>query len=203
MSAEILAELKKINERFDASDARLAKVEASATEANVKAASVHAAVKGHADRIRAAADKMASDGFGMDEKRGHVKVLHHMADTMEADAHMGKLPHVYHTSDFMYAAAAPAVDEKAKEAMTALQAQVADLTAQLKAVQSQRFEASAQPERKTVSIHAATLLKRSGIDLGQSNKMDVHELDAALDKSGIDRASRLSLKAELSAAGAL
>lgn len=69
--------------------------------------SVHALVKPHADAIRSCAAAMEAAGMGLDEKRGHVKVLRNMADSIESESHLGKLPYVYHDENWISAAAVP------------------------------------------------------------------------------------------------
>lgn len=64
-------------------------------------------VAGHADRLDAAADAMATDGVGLHQTRGHVQQLRNMASAMRADAAAGRVPHEYAGPGYYASAAVP------------------------------------------------------------------------------------------------
>lgn len=148
--------------------------ELKASTSRIEAASVLPQVKPHADRVRACAAAMEAAGMGGHERNGHVAVLNRMADKMEAEAVMGKLPHVWRDHDWMEAAAAPAADPK-----------VAELEAKIKELESKSFQASAAPARPTEVAPAA----KPGVHVEHT---DARAKDAELKASGASTVQRLA-----------
>lgn len=158
----ILAEsIKPLQDKIAALEAASEKLQAS---------SVLSRVKPHSDRLRAAADEMEKDGLGLHEKRGHVAHLRRMADRMDADAIMGKLPHIY--DEFFEAAAAPKDN-----------AEIDALKAEIEALKAKAFAAAAEPPRKTETVPAEKpALHAQGVDLAA--------LDAKLKAEGASTVKR-------------
>ncbi|HEV2700465.1 MAG TPA: hypothetical protein VGV09_02455 [Steroidobacteraceae bacterium] len=52
-------------------------------------------VKPYSAAVRACAASMEAGGIGSDPAKGHVRVLKHMADHMDAEAAAGRIPRVY------------------------------------------------------------------------------------------------------------
>ncbi|HLQ24763.1 MAG TPA: DUF6582 domain-containing protein [Acidiferrobacterales bacterium] len=215
MSKEILEKLEAMAKQLDATNKEIADMkaeQAKLSEKALKAGSVSHLVKPHADRIRAAADGLEKDGYGLHAERGHVTILRHMADSMEAAANMGQLPHVYQTGDFYRAAAEVKADPETAIALAEtakkigdLAASVASLTTMVKDQEKARLAAGAAPERKTVSIPAATktLLAKAGLNVDDGEKLTVEQLDKVLDAGKLPNTKRIEVKHNLLAAGLL
>ncbi|MTD34022.1 hypothetical protein [Paludibacterium denitrificans] len=203
MDEQLKAALEAITQSVAGLAAEVATIKASAT---VQAGSVLHKVKPHSDALRACADKLEADGIGADPKRGHVAVLRHMADSMEASACTGNLPNIYTGGDFYYASA----EQKAYKKVAELEKTVDDLSAKLEAAatvaadaKKAAFNAASAPDRKTVSPVIAALLKKGGITLEASgdNKLNDTQLDAVMKASGANTpAQRMAKKLELQAA---
>lgn len=171
---ELMAAIKSaVKEATDPLAADVAQLKAST--GRIEASSVLHKVKPHADRIRAAADELEKDGMGGHEKRGHVAHLRRMADKMEAEAVMGKLPHVWNDHDWLDAGA----DTKALD----------DLKAKIAQLEAAAFNAAAAPDRKTASAGEAAAVKA---DLSAAATVDYRQLDAANKAAGISTQARLA-----------
>ena len=133
---ELMAAVAKLTEQNAAMVAEVTALKANSDK--LQASSVLGKVKPHTDALRAAADGMEKDGMGLHDKRGHVAHLRRMADKMDSEAVMGKMPHIYEDNSWMDASADPK--------MEALQAEVAKLGEELKAA---KFAAASEPSRKT------------------------------------------------------
>lgn len=147
--------------------------ELKASASNLEAANVLHKVKSHADGIRACADGMEAAGMGGHERSGHVAVLRRMADKMEAEAVLGKLPHVWRDHDWMEAAAV-VVDPK-----------VAELEAKVKELEGKAFAAAAAPARPT-EVAAA---EKPGVHQAHT---DARAKDAELKAAGASTTARLA-----------
>lgn len=152
-----------------------------ASTGRIEAASVLPKVKPHADRIRACAAAMEADGMGGHERHGHVAVLHRMADKMEAESVMGKLPHLWRDHDWMEAAAAPAANPELKAATD----KIAELEATVNELKGKSFSASAAPARPTEAAPAA----KPGV---HTEHTDVRAKDADLKAAGATTVQRLA-----------
>ena len=168
---ELMAAVAKLTEQNAALMDKVTTMEARS--ATLSAASVLHKVKPHSDALRAAADGMEKDGVGLHDKRGHVSHLRRMADKMDAEAVMGKLPHIYDDFGPFEAAAAP------NQEVESLKIKVGELEAKL-------FAAAAAPERKTEA--------QSGDKpkLEAAGKPDLVKLDADLKASGASTVKRLA-----------
>ena len=172
MQEIIAAVTKAVQEQTAPLAADIAAMKAGAEK--LAASSVAHKVKPHSDALRAAADGLEKDGFGLHAKRGHVAHLNRMADRMDADAVMGKLPHTFGDETWMDASA-----DAHNQAVEALTAKVAELEAKA-------FAAAAAPERKTDAT-GATKPAVTGTE-----SVDIRKLDAELKASGASDSKRLA-----------
>jgi len=199
----VQALMTKIEEMGAQITALTAKGKEEDEEKKLKAAGVGHIVKEHADRLRAAAASMCAAGMGMHPKGGHVAILHGMADSMEAEAALGKLPHVYQVNDWMHGAADKKEEEGDKK-NDELKSMIEGLTTQINDLKKANLDAGAAPERKTLPKGVLSILTKAGLNPTDTNKISVHELDAALDKTpGIPRLQRIALKASMMMSNAI
>ena len=207
MSEEILNLIKEMNEKFDK---KFTSIEASVKDMKVSASGIMDRVRPHVDALRACADAMYAAGIGTDTSNGHAMAARKIADHMEAEAASGKLPHVYYTNDYMSASKNEQNKEENKEVMQ-LKELVASLETKITDLSKQKFEASEQPERKTVSktgeISIATkrLLEKIDIQASSDKKINVYKLDEALNKlsKSLTNPQRIAIKNELFNAGVI
>lgn len=150
-----------------------------ASAGKLEAANVLHKVKEHSDRLRAAADCMEAAGMGGHERQGHVAVLRRMADKMEAEAVLGKLPHLWRDHDWLDAAAEPSAELKAAAE------KIAEMEAQINELKGKAFSASASPARPTESAAAA----KPGVHAEHTN---ARAKDAELKASGASTVQRLA-----------
>lgn len=155
-----------------------------ASSGKLEAANVLHKVKEHSDRIRACADGLEAAGMGGHERHGHVAVLRRMADKMEAEAVLGKLPHLWRDHDWMEAAAATLVPAES-DALKAANAKIDELVATVNELKGKAFHASAVPARPTDSAPAA----RPGV---HAEHTDVRAKDAELKAAGASTVARLA-----------
>ncbi|HEP6426900.1 TPA: hypothetical protein VDB83_001171 [Burkholderia cenocepacia] len=151
-----------------------------ASAGKLEAANVLHRVKEHSDRIRAAADCMEAAGMGGHERQGHVAVLRRMADKMEAEAVLGKLPHLWRDHDWLDAAA-----DDGGEALKAANGQIAELAAKVKELEGKAFSAAAAPARPTDVAAAA----KPGVHAAHT---DIRAKDAELQAAGASTTQRLA-----------
>jgi hypothetical protein len=171
----------------------------------------------HAAALRSCAAGMETAGMGLDSARGHVKVLHHMAAAMEADAASGKVPHVFRDHDWGFSAAAqpgapatpaapaaaPAIDAE-NPAIKALTDQIAGLGTQLTDLKAAAFKGAEQPGRKTIPSDVMTLLAKGGIKEAPAEGMTEGQIDTMLEAAGVTGISaRIAAKQQIAAAGLL
>jgi hypothetical protein len=195
-SEKILAAIGDISDR-------LAKVESGET-ARLAAASVADKVQKHADALHQCADKMAAAGIGMHPTRGHVQVLHHMADSLMAEAHNGNMAAAY-SGPSMYSSAVvePTKPVVVDPEVAALKASVADLTTKLADVSARRAAETPAPERRTVPAQIMKLLAKEGLEVPEAGKtLEISAVDNAL-KGIPDPQKRMEIKAGLRNAGVL
>ena len=153
-----------------------------ASAGKLEAANVLHRVKKHADALRAAADGMEAEGFGAHERHGHVAVLHRMADKMEAEAVMGKLPHLWRDHDWLEAGADQTGGDKA------LTEQVQTLQAEIKALKDHGFQAAAAPTKPTDAAPA----QKPDLQAAAVKRDAVLKRDAELRAAGASTTSRLA-----------
>ncbi len=207
---EMTPELKKVIEDLQSQVASLETKLAASNDAKLSAGSVAGLVKPHADALRACAGNMSAAGIGMHAKAGHVAMLHGMADQMESEAALGRMPHVYQNYDFLGASALGASADKAEKLeASALTVEIKKVSETLASVQSQlvdaekaRFDAAAQPERKTLDPAILKLLAKSGINPdATAGKMTPAEIDKLFAGSDMSVRDRIRIKGELQQAG--
>lgn len=187
---------------FEEMKKNMSEIKASMGTNKMEAASVSHLIKPHAEALRGCAASMAAAGIGLHASKGHVAVLHKMADNMEAEAAEGKIPHVYQTQDFYNASAEH--DSKSTKEVDDLKDQISSMMTKLDDLKKTALTAGAdvQAERKTVPANSRVLMK-AGLDPNQ-DKYDVSKLDAALDKvSGMQIHQKIALKQNLAAQGRL
>jgi hypothetical protein len=155
--------------------------ELKASAGKLEAANVLHKVKDHADKIRACADGLEAAGMGGHERQGHVAVLRRMADKMEAEAVLGKLPHLWRDHDWLEAAASTGESEALKTANT----QITELTAKVKELEAKSFSASAAPTRPTDAAPAA----KPGV---HAEHTAIGAKDAELKAAGASTTARLA-----------
>jgi hypothetical protein len=125
-----------------------------------------------------------------------------MADSMDADAALGKMPHVYQTNDFYSASADKSKDaEKENSALKDLKASLSELTTKFDDLKNAKFEAAAEPQRKTIEPSMMNLLAKKGIHLEEDKQLTVAQLDELLRPAKLDLNKRLQIKASLEQAG--
>ena len=170
---EILDAMAALKAQNDAMAKQLAELQANSNA--LAASSVLHKVKPHTDRLRAAADEMEKDGIGLHDKRGHVAHLRRMADKMDAEAVMGKLPHIYTDDNWLDAAADKSI------------AEVDALKVEIAALKAVAFAAATSPERKTQP--ADTTKPAAGANV---TTPDFRKHDADLKASGASITARLA-----------
>lgn len=208
-------EMKKALEALSAQIAGIGKEvaelkAAKALPANLDAAGVSHMVAPHAAACRAAADGMETAGIGLHATQGHVNILRKMAASMEAEAALGRLPHVYRDHDFLMAAGVNAdnkgvIDPAMTKTLETLAASVADLGTKLTDLQAKAFNNVASPERKTLSPEIKTLLAKAGIseEDAAAGKVDVSTVDKFLDAAGIKGTKAIETKLKLRQVGVM
>lgn len=119
--------------------------------------------------------------MGGHERQGHVSVLRRMADKMEAEAVLGKLPHLWRDHDWLEASASSGESEALKSATT----QITELTAKVKELEAKAFQASASPGRPSEAAAAV----KPGVHAAHT---DARAKDADLKASGASTVQRLA-----------
>lgn len=198
MSNEILEALGKLTSKLENLETEIKEVKASAEDnKNVQANSIYGMVKPHADTLHAAAASMEKAGIGLHPSNGHVMALRCMANHMMAEAAQGKMPHVYQNTDFMHAAADKTKKDKKEEntELKAFQAEMDSLKTKLADAEKARFEASANPNRKTLSPEIKTLLANNGNTNPEAEgKLAISVVDKAFQAKGMNVTQRLTEK---------
>lgn len=195
---ELKKMLEAMSEKITGLETKLA---ANAEATKVAAGNISALVKPHTDALRACADGMMAKGMGMHASKGHVAVLHGMADQMDADAALGKMPHVYQTDNWF--GASKEVAKQDDSAITALSAKLDEMTTKITDLSKANFSASAEPERKTLRPEILKLLAKNGIAHEEGKKLDTAAVDKALKDTSMTVQQRLHLKLNLQEAGQL
>ena len=213
MTPEQIAILEAKNKELQASvdkltaDAKAADLAATA-KAKLEGASVHKLVKPHADALREAAKNMTAAGIGADSANGHATVLNKMADQMEAQAVMGKIPNTFDSYFYGNAADLTASAKKTEE-LAAAAKKIEDELAATKTLlkdaeeKAKTLSASAGDGKRTsLNAGAVQLMKKIGLDETKEG-LTVAVLDAAIRKAGLSTTDSISLKLNLRAAGAM
>lgn len=201
-NAETKMEIDKVLlEKFEKLEAQLSELKSKQNEkdeAKLNASNIHSMVKEHAEKLHALACGMEAAGIGGHPTKGHVAVLHHMANHMEAEAMTGKVPHIYHTENFLNASS-----EKDSSEIKSLKDEIESLKTKVSDSEAKAFQASQAPERKTMPPVFSNILKKVNIQANSDGKYDLDALDKALDVSGISRTQRIALKTNLQTSGLL
>jgi hypothetical protein len=217
-------EIAKLQADLKAAQTQVETFTAAAKKTEQTAASLQSLVKPHADALRQCATSMLAAGIGADNTNGHAHHLNKMADTMEAEAVLGRVPCTY--SSYMFgeaqvsaalqaqiataieAATKPLKDEisSLKTVQTAAEKKAAELAAAAaaggKTAEEIAAAAAAAGGRKSLHPSSLVLLKRIGLN-AESAGFKVAELDAACQKAGMTSADSIALKLNLKAAGIL
>lgn len=152
-------------------------------------AAMRAKVAPHATAIRNCAAAMEGAGMGMHPQRGHVAALNRMAASMENDANMGKLPHIFRDHDWEMNAGAddrqaqPKIEDQ--PAFKAIADQISTLGTKLEDIKAAAFKAVQPPERKTISASSTALLAKGGIKEVPKEGLTESQVDAALQAAGV------------------
>ena len=206
-------QLKALQDSIATLTASMATVTASVEE--LKKRPVQAAhatldlVKPHAEALRKVATAMECAGIGLHAERGHVKVLRHMADHMEAEATTGRLPHIYNDHSYFNAAGdrgtqLPQQDPETKKQLESLTAALDTIKTGFEDLKAKAFQAAKEPERKTISGDIKSLLDKHGLTASaEKGELTVAVVDKTLEAAGITGRSAIAAKLNLRAAGVL
>jgi hypothetical protein len=211
----LTAQVKDIAASQTAQGEKLNKLESLSLEA----AAARDRVRPHAESVRACAASMEAAGIGTHATQGHVNVLRHMAASMEAEATMGNIPHIYRDHDYLSrsmeaGAAGAGKDGKGADAgkdgeqpnkqVAELAASVASLTTLVTDLKASAFTNSQPPERKSLSPEMKTLLAKAGLtDQAEKGTLNVAEVDKTLEAAGIKGRDALTAKLNLMHSGLL
>lgn len=188
---------------------RLAKIEAAQTEAPKLAAKAHteSMVEPHAKALEACADGMEAAGIGGHAQRGHVAIARKMASTMRASAAMGQIPHIFQTDDFYRGSSDTGASDVKKELdgiRTEMKAAIDGLGTKFTDLAAKAFNASAAPERKTISAEVTALLAKGGLtEAAEKGSLTVEQVDKMLDAQNLTGTARIEAKLKLMASGVL
>jgi hypothetical protein len=214
LAAEAASEKSMEKEQYDAIMAaigdvggRVKKLEEN-DKTRLEAASVADKVVTHADKLHGVAKDMEAAGIGCDPTSGHAHILHHMADSMMAEAHQGKVPSSYrHLSMYGSAKDAPAlrVDAAAEEARVK---EIKELKDGLASAQTiiKDLQAAAQksgaPDRKTLPGRISSLMAKGQLTPPtDGGKFTITAIDAALKGTSLTPQERIEVKTGLNRAG--
>ncbi|MGZ7173894.1 DUF6582 domain-containing protein [Burkholderia gladioli] len=227
MEALLASTLGPITKQITEVTTQVAALKAS-TETAVQAnAAMRDRVSPHATALRNCAAGMEAAGIGLHSARGHVKVLHHMAASMEAEAAGGHLPHIYRDHDWGFSASSDPAEIAAAAAAAAARAKPADasgLTAenpvikgitdtlaalgtQLTDLKAAAFKGAEAPQRRTISSETIALLAKGGLTLTDEQKKEgitEEQIDATLKAAGVTNiTARIAAKQKIAADGLL
>ena len=198
MTPEEIAAMQAENTRLAASAAAL---QAQLDEqVKVAAASVHSIVKPHADAMRTCASAMTAAGIGADATSGHAAILNKMADHIEAQSMLGKIPSTF--DSYYYGAAQVDIAAEVKKALdahgaaTKIAVEAAGDAAAIAAI-------AAAGKRQSLSASDIVTMKKIGLGDETAAKLTVTDVDAACRKAGLSTQSSIALKLNLRASGAL
>ncbi len=204
MDEELKAALAGITASVTALGAKVEKIEASQTTI-VEAASVIDKVSKHTAGLRKVAEGMAAAGIGGHATRGHVHILNHMADSMDAEACKGVMASSY-SPPGMYASAAPGVDDATKTEIAGLKTGLEGIQNSIKTLMAAAAGDAIPAQRKTVEPAIIRLLAKTSLNVdasGGGEPFKVSAVDAALKGSTLTPEQRLQVKVGLNKAGLL
>lgn len=208
MTPEEIAAMQAKNKQLETDLAAAKEAEKVATEAAAKAAvqaaSLQNLIKPHADALRTCASNMMAAGVGAAADNGHAAVLNKMADQMEAQAVLGKIPSSF---DSYFDGSAKQTPEAIAAAAKVTAGEIDSLKQQVKDRDTKIAELTAANnkagERKSISAGSLASLKKLGIDEDHQTGLTVATLDAACQKAGMKNQDSIALKLNLRAAGML
>ncbi|WP_186251683.1 hypothetical protein GE569_12555 [Burkholderia gladioli] len=227
MEALLASTLGPITKQITEVTTQVAALKASTESAVHANAAMRDRVSPHATALRNCAAGMEAAGIGLHSARGHVKVLHHMAASMEAEAAGGHLPHIYRDHDWGFSASSDPAELAAAAAAAAARAKPADasgLTAenpvikgitdtlaalgtQLTDLKAAAFKGAEAPARKTISPEVTMLLAKGGLTLTDEQKKEgitEEQIDATLQAAGVTNiTARIAAKQKIAADGLL
>lgn len=178
-------------------------------------AEMRARVAPHATSLRNCAAAMEAAGIGLDSRHGHVAHLHRMANSMEAEAATGKMPHIFRDHDWLMgngdnrteapaALDAKAIGEAVAAAVKPLNDKIEAQGTTIKDLSAKSFNNTPAPERKTIPAEGLSLLAKAGLKLeGEDGKFTVKTIDDAIGKTNMTRQDGMALKIALGNAGRL
>lgn len=210
---ELLANaLKPLATQLEGVTKEVATLKASSEQALQANRETRDRVAPHATALRNCAAAMEASGIGLHSSQGHVKVLHHMAASMEADAAAGKLPHIFRDHDWGFSAAATPAPTPAPAALDAenpvikgITDTLAGLGTQLTDLKAAAFKAAEAPTRRTVPSEVLTLLAKGGIKVEDTKEgLTEGQIDTMLEAAGVTGISaRIAAKQQIAQAGLL
>lgn len=204
------AAVKPITDKIGALSTDVEGLKANGTELKANA-EMRAKVATHANKLRETAAALEAAGIGLDGNRGHVRVLHHMAASMEAEAAGGKLPHAYNEFDLRHSGERTAPADNTKAIADAVALAVKPLQDKLEAsgtmiedLKKKGFDNAAEPAKKTISKDSLQLLAKGGITAAPTTPMNEAEVDKMLEAAGVTgMAARIAAKLQLTRDGVM
>lgn len=213
LAAAIATAIKPVTDGLTAVNGRLEKIEAAEKDpTKLAAANQTHLVEPHAKALEACADGMTAAGIGGHETRGHATMARKMAAHMRASAAMGELPHIFRDHDFFASANgekkegadSAAITAAVEAAVRPLKDEIAATGTKLEDLKTKAFNASASPERKTITPDTQALLDKFQIKAGADGKLTAAAVDAALDAAKVtDSQQRIAAKLRLQKDGLL
>ncbi|WP_234775184.1 DUF6582 domain-containing protein [Paraburkholderia tropica] len=219
MEALLAGALGPITQQLSAVTTQVNALKASADTTVHANAAMRDRVAPHATALRNCAAAMEAAGIGLHSGRGHVKMLHHMAASMEAEAATGHLPHIFRDHDWSFSAgaddaaarsaalAAAAAAPAENPAIKALTDAVAAIGTQLTDLKAAAFKSVEAPARRTISSDVTMLLAKGGLTLTaeqQKEGLTEEQIDATLAAAGVTKiADRIAAKQKIAADGLL
>ncbi|CAE6838467.1 DUF6582 domain-containing protein [Paraburkholderia nemoris] len=213
LKALLAGALGPITEQITAVTTQVKALQASSEQALQANKETRDRVAPHATALRNCAAAMEASGIGLHSSQGHVKVLHHMAASMEADAAAGKVPHIFRDHDWGFSAsAAPAPTPAPAPALDAdnpvikgITDTLAGLGTQLTDLKAAAFKGVQAPDRKTVPSEVLTLLAKGGIKVEDTKEgLTEGQIDTMLEAAGVTGISaRIAAKQQIAQAGLL
>lgn len=203
MQALLAEGLKPVTDQIGVITTDVAALKAGSTQLHANK-ELRERIAPHAAALRSCATAMEAAGVGLHAENGHVRILHHMAAHMEAAAAQGQVPYVYRDHDWTFRAAGEPEKKAEDPTIKALTEQISGLTTVVTDLKAASFAKAEEPQRKTLSAEATALLSKTGLKPDEkTGKISITTLDAAIEKSGLNRQAGMSLKLALSAAGTL
>lgn len=228
MQALLADAVKPITEQVGKLTAQVEKIEAGGNDLAANA-EMRSRVATHTAALRNCAASMEAAGIGLHSTQGHVRVLHHMAASMEAEAAAGKLPHIYRDHDWSLSHSAvdvnkavaealaaagvktdkekdasKAITDAVTEAMKPMQAALEAAQTELKDLKAKGFRETQEPARKTLSAEGQLLLNKTQLKPDdKTGKIGVRALDAAIGTAKLGNTDSMALKIALQNANML